>query len=207
MRPFISLVVVLAATQLAGAGPMQITEWMYQGANGEFVEFTNTGSTPVDMTGWSYDDDSAVPGTISLSGFGVVMPGQSVIMTESDPAAFRAAWGLSGVAVVSNGTTANLNRNDVINLFDNTGLLVDTLAYGDQTYPGTVRTQAKSCNIPAGDYGFTTAQTTWVLATVGDVYGSWASAGGDIGSPGRVPEPSTLVFLALGAIALHRRWQ
>ncbi|HVP11421.1 MAG TPA: lamin tail domain-containing protein, partial [Phycisphaerae bacterium] len=65
MRPFISLVVVLAATQLAGAGPMQITEWMYQGANGEFVEFTNTGSTPVDMTGWSYDDDSAVPGTIS----------------------------------------------------------------------------------------------------------------------------------------------
>ena len=37
------------------AGAVVITEWMYQGANGEFVEFTNTGTTPVDLAGWSFD--------------------------------------------------------------------------------------------------------------------------------------------------------
>jgi predicted extracellular nuclease len=135
----------------------------------------------------------------------VVRPGESVIMTESAPATFIAAWGLTGVKVVSNGASANMNRADVINLFDNAGLLMDSLSFGDAVYPGTVRTQNKSCNIPAGDYSFTNAQTTWVLASVGDAYGSRASSGGDIGSPGQVPEPATLAFLALGAIALLRR--
>ncbi len=171
------------------SGQVVITEWMYNGAGagstGEFVEFTNIGSTPVDMTGWSYDDDSRVPGTISLSAFGVVAPGQSVILTDEPAATFAAVWGLSGVAVIG-GNTANLGRNDEINLYDADNSLVDRLTYGDENFPGTVRTQARSCNIPASDYGFTQVQVGWLLAVDGDAYGSKTSTRGEVGSPGRI---------------------
>ncbi|HNQ23689.1 MAG TPA: carbohydrate-binding domain-containing protein [Phycisphaerae bacterium] len=171
------------------AGQIVITEWMYNGAGagstGEYVEFTNIGSSPVNMTGWSFDDDSRIPGTISLSAFGVVVPGQSVILTDETAADFATIWGLSGVAIVG-GNTANLGRNDEINLFDAAGNLMDRLTYGDEAFPGTVRTQNRSCNIPATDYGYTTPQTSWVLATAGDAYGSQTSTRGEIGSPGRI---------------------
>ena len=45
---------------------IQITEYSYQSANGEFVEFTNTGNSAVDMTGWSFDDNSRIAGSFSL---------------------------------------------------------------------------------------------------------------------------------------------
>lgn len=170
-------------------GDMVITEWMYNGAGagdtGEFVEFTNTGTTAVDMTGWSFDDDSRVPGTISLSGIGVVLPGQSVILTDESAAVFATIWGLSGVTIIG-GNTANLGRNDEINLYNASGVLVDRLSYGDVTYPGTPRTQTRSCNIPAADYGYSVPQTSWVLAADGDTHGSTVSTRGEVGSPGRI---------------------
>lgn len=171
------------------SGDVVITEWMYNGAGtgstGEFIEFTNNGPNPVDMTGWSYDDDSRVPGTISLSAFGVVAPGQSVILTDEPAATFATIWGLSGVVIIG-GSTANLGRNDEINLFDAGGNLIDRLTYGDESYPGTVRTQTKSCNIPATDYAYTEVQTSWVLASDFDAYGSKVSTRGEVGSPGRI---------------------
>ncbi|MEW6199402.1 MAG: carbohydrate-binding domain-containing protein [Planctomycetota bacterium] len=184
--PAFCLVLGLAPLAL---GDIVISEWMYNGlatgSIGEYVEFTNTGPAPVDMTGWSFDDDSRIPGTISLSAFGVVAPGESVILTDDDAVAFAANWGLSGVRIIG-GNTANLGRNDEINLFDAGNNLVDRLTYGDENYPGTVRTLGKSCNIPATDYGYTVAQTTWVLAAAGDSFGSKVSSRGEVGSPGRI---------------------
>lgn len=198
----VSLVLSLAQATYGG---MVISEWMYAGTDGEFIEFTNIGPDPVDMTGWSFDDDSQTPGTMDLSGFGVVHVGASVILTEAPAADFATAWGLSGVAIVGD-LTANLGRNDQINLYDADDNLIDQLSYGDGDYPGTVRTQYASCNIPATDYGYTEVQTNWVLATVGDAYGSWASTGADIGSPGIViPEPATLVLVALCGLLIARR--
>ena len=49
---------IAAALAAAGVGTVhaqiQITEWMYNGANGtgEYVELTNLGSAGVDFTGW-----------------------------------------------------------------------------------------------------------------------------------------------------------
>ncbi len=34
------------------------------------------------MTGWSFDDNHGQPGAFSLSAFGIVQPGESVIITE-----------------------------------------------------------------------------------------------------------------------------
>lgn len=166
-----------------GTSGVRITEFMYQGANGEFFELTNLSASPIDLTGWSMDDDSANPGTFSLSAAGVLDPGESMIVTDGNAATFTTAWGLSGVTVLGTNTAAALGRNDQINIFDADENLVERLRYGDETFPGTIRTQNKS--------GFTCGQSlgqddiaAWTLAVAGDVYGSYLSVGGDRGRPG-----------------------
>ena len=210
MKYLFTIGLVVSLVQVASGGVV-ISEWMYGGTNGEFVEFTNIGPDPVDMTDWSYSDTDAAPFDLLFgSTFGVVQPGESVILTEAEPSAFRAAWGLdASVKIFGPNTNSNLGRNDMINLYDAAGITVDFLLYGDQTYPGSVRTQGASCNIPATDYDYTTVRTKsdgWLLAWVGDEYGSWASSGGDVGTPGRFPEPATAVLLStIGFLMLRGR--
>ncbi|HOK67708.1 MAG TPA: carbohydrate-binding domain-containing protein [Anaerohalosphaeraceae bacterium] len=167
------------------SGQMVITEWMYSGTDGEFIEFTNIGTVAIEMSGWSFDDSDQTPGTVDLSPFGTVNPGESVILTETAPAKFAEAWGLTNVKIIGE-VPLNLDRNDQINLYDSNSLLVDQLNYGDENYPGTPRTKNASCNIPESDYALTEAQKSWKLAEIGDTFGSRMSAGGDIASPGRI---------------------
>ncbi|MFA5251063.1 MAG: lamin tail domain-containing protein [Phycisphaerae bacterium] len=204
MKKIILLAVLAIAVNAMGAG-MQITEWMYKGANGEFVEFTNLGSTAIDLTGWSYTDSSRVAGHVSLSAFGTVAIGESVILTETAIETFRTAWNLSSsVKIIGGNLTDNLSRSDEINIYDSSNALVDRLTFDDATGKGP-RTENKSCSIPASDYGLTTASSTWVLSSVGDQYGSWKSSGNDIGTPGVVPEPATMAIFGLGALILGSR--
>jgi hypothetical protein len=177
------------------SGGVRITEFMYSGLGGEFIEFTNRSDSPIDMTAWSFDDDHAVPGAFPLSAFGVVQPGESVVIAESDADTFRSAWGLSPAVKVIGGLGSaalggnNLGRNDEINLYNASGVLVDRLRFGDQTYTGTVRTQNLSgqamCEVIGQD-----DIASWTLSAVGDAYGSLASAAGDVGTPGRYTPPA-----------------
>lgn len=171
------------------SGGVRITEWMYSGTSGEFLEFTNISSSPIDMTGWSFDDDHAVPGAFSLGGFGVLNPGESGVVTEATEAAFRAAWSLQPSVKIIGGLGAvgvggnNLSRNDEINLYDATGVLVDRLTFGDQAIPGSVRTQNASGQAELNDIGQNDV-SAWVLSVVGDSFGSFASGAGERGTPG-----------------------
>lgn len=198
-------VLLLLAGAVQAAGIIQITEWMYDGTDGEFVEFTNVGTAPVDMTNWSYSDSARVPGSVNFgSVFGIVNPWESVIFTEKDPSAFRAAWNLpASVKVFGPNTVQNIGRNDEINLYDAFDNLIARLTYNDQVGQGP-RTQRKSCTIPFEELGTTPASGSWVLASVGDIYGSWSSTGGDIGNPGYyyVPEPGSLAAFAVGLTGL-----
>lgn len=186
----------------AAQADVQITEWMYSGAGGEYIEFTNLGTTAVDFAGWSYDDDSRIPGSFDLSGFGIVAAGESVLITEGDAAAFRADWSLAGSVKVLGGYTNNIGRSDEINLFGAGGVLVDRLAYGDNGVGGP-RTQNAS-GTPDSLAALIPLDSSkgWVLSATGDAYGSWASAKGDIGNPGgfalAVPEPSSYALLLAG---------
>jgi predicted extracellular nuclease len=213
-RAFLVLGIVTLFAAAAQAD-MLITEWMYDGqigSKGEYVEFTNVGSTAIDMTGWSFDDDSRTAGVVSLSAFGTVAAGESVVLTDATAANFRAAWGLSDTVKVIGGNTANLGRDDEINLFDSSAESVDRLTFGDDVmFPGTIRARYKSGNPGSASELGANDVAGWVLSSVGDAYGSYAATSGDIGNPGHyaVPEPTSIVLALIGVVSLiglRRRW-
>ena len=220
----IALTALLTMGSLVSAqAQVRITEWMYNPANsvGEFVEFTNMGSTAVDFgtLSFSFDDSSRLAGSTSLAAFGMVQAGESVLFTEAAAAVFRTNWALSSTVKVIGGNTNNLGRSDEINLYSGTSLL-DRLTYNDQ---GTGSVKGPRTAGTSGHPGSFVAigandATLWVLSTVGDVERSYRSLGAsaDIGSPGytsfaaAVPEPETYAMLLaglglMGAVARRKR--
>ena len=207
--------ILLAALGTAGAhaATVEITEWMYNGLGsgsiGEYVEFTNTGSSSVNMTGWSFDDNSRMPGSQSLSAFGVVAPGESVILTDDSAATFRTRWGLGAGVKIIGGNTNNLGRSDEINLYDASNMLVDRLTYDDQG-SGQVagpRTNGVSATILFANLGSNNASAA-VASVNGDIYGSHVDSLSEVGNPGvytqlsAVPLPAAAWLLASGVAAL-----
>lgn len=214
VRPLLAAALSLGASAHA-AGSVAITEWMYNGS--EFIEFTNLSGAAVDLTGWSFDDDSRAVGTVSLSAFGTLAAGETVILAEADAATFRAQWSLADSVKVIGGNSVNLGRNDEINLYNASGALVDRLRFGDSSYvPGTIRTQDVSGNPASLAVLDGSDATGWVLSSVGDAFGSRVSTDGHIGNPGvftlapAVPEPAHYALtlgglMVIGAIARRRR--
>jgi predicted extracellular nuclease len=182
------------------------------------VEFTNVSNAPVNMTDWSEDDSNRIPGKHAFGNtFGIVQPGESVVLTAAPEATFRAAWNLPASVKVWAGATGtgytddNLGRSDEINLYDGLGTLVDSLTYNDQG-SGNVkgpRTQNSSGNIPLSALGMNNASTA-VLSTVGDSFHSYASTASTVGNPGSyapatVPEPTSLILFATGLLCYTPR--
>lgn len=187
---------------------IRITEWMYSGAPGEFVELTNVGGPAVDFTGWSYSDEDNVPGTISLSSLGVVAPGESVLFTDALEGDFRTGWSLPAGVKILGEVTDNLSRNDAIYIYDAANAIVDVLDYGDQSTPGAGPRTADSSGNPMTLAALgANNPALWVLSSVGDAYGSYA-AGGSTGNPGSfslVPEPAGITLAAIAAAMFGRR--
>jgi hypothetical protein len=189
---------------LAGAhaqAQIRITEWMYSGANGEFVELTNMSGSPVDMAdNWFYSDSDRGVTDLDLDYFGLVRPGESVILTEASEAAFRAAWALDPeVKVIGANINSNLSRVDEINIF-HSGSLIDRLTFGDNRVPtdppvgapataGSIRTQARSGNPTSLSALGANDVFQWALANTAaqgsDIFGTYTSTtGGDRANPG-----------------------
>lgn len=208
---------IAIAAACSASAQVRITEWMYQSASDtfEFIELTNMGSAAVDFAGWGFNDEKGLgDGLFDISGFGVVAAGESVLLTDMAVADFRAAWDLDESIKILTGYANGFGRNDVINVFDQNGDLVDRLTYGDDGYaPGSPRTRGASGNILEENLGFNDASAA-IMAQAGDIFGSYAIASGDIGNPGyyyaAVPEPQTVALalsavVALTAFALRRR--
>lgn len=162
---------------------MRITEFMYSGTPGAFFELTNVGDTPLSLAGWSIDDNTRQAGSVSLSGLGTVLPGESVVITEASATAFRTAWKLGNFVKVLGGNTQNLDRSDEINLYDATGNLVDRLTFNDQSAPATIRTQAVSGWTTLAKLG-TNTMSNWRLSALPDRQNSYTASSGNIGTPG-----------------------
>ena len=196
----LAIAVTLGAS-LHTQAAVYITEWMYSGTDGEYIEFTNTSAAPVDLTGWSFSDSARTPGHVDLSAFGILAGGQSVVLTDVVAAAFRTAWNLDPAVKVIGENIVNLGRGDEINLYDASLTLVDRLTYADNGAAGGPRTQNVSGVTTPDNYGANDA-TKWTLSVSG-VDGAVTSASQDVGSPGTAPVPEPSVsLLALGAISL-----
>jgi hypothetical protein len=195
---------------------IRITEYMYknEGSPAEFVQFTNLGSTAVNMSTFSEDDETGTPGVHSLASMGTLQPGQSGILAETTAATFDAAWNLpSTTPFAQENTSDNLGSKDTIYLFDDvsgTEDIVDELAYGT-TGPKTDGVAA----VPGSASVIGTNNSAgWVLLAAG-TDGAYKSNGGsgDTGSPGyssfAVPLPGAawLLMSGLGALvpSLRRR--
>lgn len=199
-----------AAFAPLASAQVYITEWMYNGngGTGEYIEFTNLGNTAVDFSGWSFDDDSRNDGTVNLSAFGLVNPGESVILTEASVSEFRSVWNLASTVDVVGNNSTNLGRADEINLYDGAGNLVDRLTYGDNAIPGSIRAQNVSGNPLSLAVLGTNNALGWIFAAVGDEYGSYIDVNNvDLGNPGTfalapVPLPAAAWLLLSGVAGL-----
>jgi hypothetical protein len=160
-----------------------ITEYMYSGADGAFVEFTNVSGGSIDMTGWSFDDSHRQAGSTDLSAFGTVPAGESVILTEASPSVFRTAWGLASSVQVIQNFNHSLGRDDEINLYDSTNAVVDRLTYNDQSVPATIRAKDASGWVGAAELG-NNHIGAWRLSVPCDLQNSIESTGGNLGNPG-----------------------
>jgi predicted extracellular nuclease len=199
---------LLAVTAAAGSASAQVyfTEWMYNGGT-EFIEVTNTGAVGVNMGSWSFDDNSQTPGSLDLSAFGTLAPGESAIITEVSIADFEVAWNLPAESIkIIGGNTQNLSRADEINLYDDGNVLVDRLTYGDQVFVGSIRTNAIS-GVPISPAALGANDVfQWKFSVVGDEYNSYSSQLADVGNPGLyVPAPAAGVLLAGAGLSAARR--
>jgi len=221
----VKIVTGLAAAALLAQGAfaqIRITEWMYQSNVGpseaEYFELTNLGGAPIDLTGWSYADDAAIPGLFDLSPLGTINPFESVVITETDAEDFRARWNLPASIKILGNLEPNLGRNDEINIYNNAFELVDRLDFGDQEFPGTIRTR-QFAGVPLtldalgadNPFLWDFAQSipgggVYDLSGIAGPTGVLTSIYGETGNPGYfVPTPGAAALLAIAAIGATRR--
>jgi|GEM_PF-766247 len=166
-------------------GRIRISEYMYQGtqsSTGEFIELTNPGDAAVNMNGWSFDDNDDKPGKFSLSGFGRVLPGESVIITEINAEAFRTAWNLGASIKIIGDNTEKLGSSDHINIYDSTMVRIDYIAYTNSSASGKSKWATQDILSIAPPY----VESNWKDASVNDLQRSYLSTpSSNTANPGR----------------------
>jgi uncharacterized protein YjiK len=170
----------------------------------DWFELTNTGSTDIDLTGWTMDDSSdAVATSVPLHGLTTLPAGRSAIFFEDDPAdqatsdaairsGFSRAWfggstppsgllvGYYGGSGVGLGTSG-----DAVNLFDGTGSHVTGVSFGAATTNVTFDNSAR--------LGSTTAPVAISTLAVAGINAAGTAPDGEIGSPDGLTPSSTPV--------------
>jgi VCBS repeat-containing protein len=136
----------LTITQAVAPGTIVISEVApWSSANSpiavDWFEVTNTGNTPVDITGWKMDDNSHAIGTaVALNGVGSIAPGEAVIFMETadlttKAADFRTLWfgsnAPAGLQIGSySGSGVGLSSSgDEVTLFDAAGNMVTGVGF------------------------------------------------------------------------------
>lgn len=202
----IALAAMMAISPFATAGDQDvfITEFMYTGLFGEFIELTNTAPAPVDLDGWVfYDSDTSFStGAVLFATSTVLGLDETVVITEVSQAVFLQAWFTdaaqavpAGLIAISENNSVNLERSDFISIHEDGGTRVDILTFDDLGTPGSSTTGPRADNVSAvpgpasvpGDNLY----KNWVLSAVGTgnawKAGAPAPVPGPVGSPGQYP--------------------
>ena len=141
----IKTLLLLPALALPLSAQLRITEVMSNSnhsdtaANGDWFEITNTGSTAVNIAGYSFDDDDRRAGASGSFPAYVLQPGISMmVLNDASDATFRSLWNLDpSIRVIANAEISNFpglgSGGDEVNLFNNSGGLVDRFTFGAAT--------------------------------------------------------------------------
>lgn len=211
MRKAAATFVILSLLTIQSQAVIRVTEVMSSSAqsgtsDGDWFELTNTGLTLVDLSGWSWDDNSNTPGSAGFGGVSIAA-GQSIIITQEEPggsAAWLSDWGISGVTVVAlgNGAFQNFSSSgDSVNIYQGTTLISSvTFSTATQGFSFEWDTNGTSLGLSAlGENGA-------FKAAFNGAGGGAEPAGIDIASPGyAVPEPGVIALAGLGALGLLAR--
>ena len=143
-RMAILLVLVSFCLFATSHADLVITEIMsdsnHSVTNGDWWELTNTGLTPVDLTGYSWDDNHARVGQ-NVFGNITIAPGQSIIIIDhisNDVITWKLDWSLdAGTAVYGldyfGSGFSGLGSSDAVYLYNAAGGLVASATYPSRT--------------------------------------------------------------------------
>ncbi len=181
--PTLAITEVMPSSNLTGA------------IGGDWFELTNFGPDPISLNGFSWDDESRTSGTHTIATVAsfVIDAGQSIIFYEGvtpDDSAWAYEWSqwANNIVVVAEddfggiGFSGLSSSGDEVNFYDNLGQLVSRA-----TYTGA--------DVTAGVSIVFDTTGTLVGSSQVNVDGAYASAGGDVGSPGNMTPISIAEFL------------
>lgn len=168
---------------------------------GDWFELTNYGSDPIDINGFSWDDNSQTPGTHTFGGSFTIAAGESVIVLDevnADVAAWLANWGqsTSGLRVIAKddlgpiGFSGLSSGGDEVNLYDDNGALIQSVGYLGTDVTAGFSIQVDTNGVVTG-------------ASVDGVDGAYTSLGGDVGNPGNLPPTFSIDEFLLNNIDLY----
>jgi len=207
IRTILALTTVALLPQLASA-QLYITEVESSEATAgtfanpqDWFELSNSGSSPVNVTGDTMDDNSdSFALSVALQGITTIAAGESVVFFETTgttltPADFQNWWGLSPSVQIGTyaGSGVGLSSSsDQVNIFNSSGTEIDGVSF-------STATKGDTFVFSAGAIG----RSPTGLSQNG-VGGAFTSVNGDIGSPGvaAVPEPSVFALMGLSATTL-----
>lgn len=197
------LLLLLPAIVLPLSAQLRITEVMSDSghddirADGDWFEITNTGSTAVNLSGYSFDDDSADLGAAVRLPNQILAAGASIVLLDenlSDSAIFRTLWNIDSSITILSVTAGQLSDfpgfgrgGDEVYLF-NGNSIADSFAFGAATEGFSFARFNNGQSVPGG------------LSSDG-VFGAYQSDDSteDIGSPGistNLPDPLPPFFVA-----------
>jgi len=225
MRIFtIAALAATAASSAFATGGLAVTEIMSKsGQTEDWFELTNFSGSAIDITGWSYDDESADLGdAVAISGATSIAAGESLIVLHigtdaaSEIAAFRSFWGgLAGVNIAWLEGASGLGKGDGVTLFDGSNNIALQQFYGMGTAGDGSDEHA---GVWAGAEEWDSANSTpigWIggSAYIGN-YGIFASSTtngdgffehGSLGVATKIPAPGTAALFCLAGLTAARR--
>jgi len=211
-KTFRLFLLALGATSLSANAGLLLTEIQSDGLS-DFWELTNTGTSPVNLGNYKWDDDSRNPAdatAVTIPVGTILAPGESILFTEKPAATLRTQWGLANtVQVISGGPGFGGGDGDGVALFDASGTELFFFSYklNGFTRPDGSGSAGGHAGISAG--GATAQSVVWDPASgatsprytnaTGSNLGTFSAPGGSTnkGSPGYsgfvVPAPKLLL--------------